>query len=110
MQKTFTGFSRKNIKAIHDLSLKYNKLKNKIHAQVLLNLMSEHAGEINQLYKAEDKHYIVETGDLLILCLELLKEAQADPDVILDKCYKRYYKKLSGLIEEFKKQKGKKNG
>ena len=104
MQKTFTGFSRKNIKAIHALSVKYNELKKRKHGQVLLELMDAHAKEIALLYKNKNKHYIVETGDLLILCLELLEEARVCPDIILDKCYKRYYEKLSGLIEESKKQ------
>ncbi|MCK4995222.1 MAG: hypothetical protein KAS13_09305 [Candidatus Omnitrophica bacterium] len=110
MQKTFTGFSRKNIRGIHKLSSKLNEIKHKAHEQVLLDLMGEHAEEIKQLYELENAHYLVETGDLLILCLELLEAAQENPDIIMEKCYKRYNEKLSGLISEFKKQKGKKNG
>ncbi len=110
MRKTFSESSRKNIKQIHALSLKYNKWKKRNHAQVLLELMDAHAKEIALLYKNKNKHYVVETGDLLILCLELLEEAQADTDVILDKCYERYYKKLNGLIEEHSKQKRERNG
>ncbi len=109
MQKTFTVFSRKNIKAIHELSLRYNGLKKKKHAQVLLELMDAHAKEIALLYKNKNKHYIIETGDLLILCLELIKEAQADADLIAEECYKRYYKKLNGLLEEHDRQKRGKN-
>ena len=110
MKKTFTVFCKKNINAIHKISRQYNKLKKRNHPNVLLSLAKEHTDEINQLYISKNKHYIVETGDLIILCLELLKESQADADVILDKCYKRCFRKLSELIKESRKQKGKKHG
>lgn len=105
MQKTFTDISQKNIKNIHALSAEFNNLRQEVHTQVLLDLMAEHIEEIRELHGSKNDHYLVETGDLLILCLELLAEAKADPDFIMDKCYKRYNKKLYGLIKEFKKTK-----
>lgn len=102
MHKTFTGFSRKKIRDIHALSLDFNEKKGNSHERVMLDLMREHVLEIEQLYALGDKHYLVETGDLLILCLELLAEAKTDPDLIMDRCYNRYNKKISGLIEKDK--------
>lgn len=102
MSKSFTPFSKRHIKAIHRLSQHYNRLRHKKHPRVLLDLIKEHAQEIAQLYGKKDKHYVTETGDLLILCLELVKEAQADPDRLMEKCYERYYTKLKQLIEKRK--------
>jgi len=100
MPKSFTAFSKKHIKKIHRLSARYNKMRKKEHPEVLLELIKEHAQEIAQLYKNKDKHYVTETGDLLILCCELIKEARADADLIMEKCYRRYYRKLASLIEK----------
>jgi len=67
---------------------------------VLLELAEKHAGEIKELYGRRDRHFIVETGDLLVLCLELLAEHGKNPDDILDICYRRYRDKLTDLIKE----------
>ena len=75
----------------------------------MLELIYKHAQEINQLYQQKNKHYIIETGDLLVLCLELIKESKGNTDFILDKCYARYDHKLKFLIEEYKKKKRKNN-
>ena len=77
----------------------YNKLLNKNHSLVLLELMAEHVDEIRQRHSKGDKHYLIETGDLLILCLELIKESKSCPDVILSRCYGRYHKKLLRLTK-----------
>jgi putative component of toxin-antitoxin plasmid stabilization module len=97
--KSLTNFARKELDAIHGYSTRYNKLLNKNHSLVLLELMAEHVDEIRQRHGKGDKHYLIETGDLLILCLELIKEAKCCPDVILSKCYGRYHKKLPMLIK-----------
>lgn len=47
-----------------------------------------------------DAHYLVETGDLIILCLEILIENNQSPDRILSRCYDRYKKKLTTLLKE----------
>ncbi len=97
--KSLTNFARKELKAIHGYSTRYNKLLKKNHSLALLELMVEHVDEIRQRHSRGDKHYLIETGDLLILCLELIKESKSCPDVILSRCYGRYHKKLPGLIK-----------
>jgi len=101
-RKSLTLFAKKELETIHDYSAHYNKLLRKNHSQVLLDLMVEHIDEIRQRHGNSDKHYLIETGDLLILCLELIKESKSCPDDILSRCYDRYHKKLPRLIEEVK--------
>lgn len=99
MKNSLTKFALRELKTIHDYSKKYNKLKGKNHARILLQLMEDHIDEISQRHKNMDSHYLIETGDLLILCFELLKEARRSPDVILSMCYKRYHKKFDNFLE-----------
>jgi len=91
------------IKAIHNLSRKYNKRLSNNHTFKLLELIKEHAKEIQQLHKARDKHYLVETGDLIVLCFEVLLENNASIDKTLLKCFKRYEKRFSSLACEERK-------
>lgn len=98
-KKSLTNFARKELDTIHGYSTRYNKLLNKNHSLALLELMAEHVKEIRQRYSKGDKHYLIETGDLLILCLELIKESNTCPDVILSRCYGRYHNKLPKLIK-----------
>jgi hypothetical protein len=58
--------------------------------------------EIKELHGKKNKHYIIETGDLIVLCLELIKEARRSPDDVLFKCYPRFHKKLLPLIRDHK--------
>ena len=58
--------------------------------------------EIEKLADKKDPHYLIETGDLLILCFELLLEAGVDIDEVVLKCFERYEKKLGELIGEIK--------
>ncbi|MBU1085889.1 MAG: hypothetical protein KKD05_00035 [Candidatus Omnitrophica bacterium] len=102
MEKSITSFAKQKIKSIHLLSQELNTLEKKEHMQVLLELMREHVQEIKELYQQKDKHYITETGDLLILCLEILKESDQDYDQIMNRCYERYINKISVLTNEFK--------
>ena len=64
----------------------------------LLELMCKHIEEIEQLKAKGDKHYVVETGDLIILCFEMLLENQASIDETLETCFKRYEDKLGGAF------------
>jgi len=64
--------------------------------------MKKHVEEIKGLLKKSDAHFVTETGDLLILCLEMIKETGRSPDAVLDKCYGRYRRKLGQLISEMK--------
>ncbi len=88
----------KRIKAIHCLSRKYNGKQKKAHEKKLLALMHKHVAEIKELWENKDKHFIIETGDLLILCFEMILENKASIDKVILQCFERYEKKLSQLI------------
>ncbi|MBF0571539.1 MAG: hypothetical protein HQL12_06655 [Candidatus Omnitrophica bacterium] len=75
---------------------------NKNHAHALLDMMKTHVEEIKELYDNKDKHYLVETGDLIVLSMELIKQAKQSPDDVLFKCYPRFHKKLLQLIKDQK--------
>jgi hypothetical protein len=99
MQKSLTEYAREQIKEVHRLSALYNG-NAEDHTKVLLELVREHAEEIAELYDNKDDHFSVETGDLLILCYELLLEQGKDPDRIMELCYGRYKRKLGELLAE----------
>jgi hypothetical protein len=56
--------------------------------------------EIALLHKRRDAHYLIETGDLLILCLEILLENKKDVDKMIELCFGRYERKLNHLMAE----------
>ena len=91
--------AQKRLEEIHRLSQAYNGRDAKDHAQQLLRLMKEHIEEIEDLALADDPHHLVETGDLLILCCEWLIEHRSSVDEMMQRCFKRYEKKLQGLLE-----------
>ena len=97
MQKSLTNYSKKELQSIHGQSRRLNRRLKKDHAQALLSMMKAHVAEIKELHAKKNKHYIIETGDLIVLCLELIKEAKQSPDAILFKCYPRFHKKLLQL-------------
>jgi len=101
-KKSLTQFAQKELQVIFRYSKQLNQFSGKKHAQELLEMMAEHVQEIQERYQKEDAHYLTETGDLLILCFALLKEANVSPDAVLSKCYQRYRKKLQRLIKEIK--------
>ncbi|MDD3089166.1 MAG: hypothetical protein PHT95_04395 [Candidatus Omnitrophica bacterium] len=107
IRKSFTEYSRERIKRIHGLSSEYNGRGGK-HTEKLLFLVREHAREITSLHAVRDGHFITETGDLLVLCLELILEEGADPDAVIELCYGRYHSKLKGLIDRRKSRNGRK--
>ena len=92
------------IRGIHQLSEEYNKRVGKNHQERLLELMRSHIDEIEDLAGKNDAHCLVETGDLIILCLELLIENDISIDDTIYQCFQRYKKKLSGLIDEVKRE------
>lgn len=106
MKKSLTKFATQEIHRIHGYSKKYNKLIGRNHTEALLNLIEQHVREIAYRFKGKDRHYILETGDLLILCFELLKESKTSPDLVLGRCYQRYYRKLPQMIKEAKNGRG----
>ncbi len=97
-KRSFTEFAGREIRDIHRLSREYNRREGKNHSRALLELMDKHAAEIRALYRRGDRHYVVETGDLFVLCLELIREAKAGPDAVAARCYRRYRRKLSRLL------------
>jgi hypothetical protein len=94
------------IRDIHQMSVDYNQRIKKKHMAQLLDLMHKHVEEIAELYHKTDAHFLVETGDLAVLCLEVLLEHQASIDQVILKCFQRYEKKLAGLIKETERHKG----
>jgi hypothetical protein len=100
MQDSLTEYSHDNLKIIHDLSRQYNRKVGVVHQDRLLDLMKKHVVEIEELLASNDSHALVETGDLLILCFEMLIEHGCSSDKILDQCYGRYKNKLKELMNE----------
>jgi len=94
----------KEFSYIHKLSKKYNSLSNKNHAKKIISLIRKHIKEIDTLYNKKNKHYIIETGDLLVLCMEIFLETGKNPDKIINICFKRYKNKLSQLLNEAQKK------
>lgn len=88
------------IESIHKLSRLYNKKLKNNHKKRLLGLMREHIDEITKLSNRNNKHYLTEIGDLIILCFELLLENNVSINKVLLKCFKRYETKLPKLIKE----------
>ncbi len=91
------------LNAIHKLSQEYNRKLKKDHRTRLIELMKEHAGEISELFRQDNPHYLTETGDLIILCMELLLENNQPMNEMMEKCFRRYEKKLPTLIEEIRR-------
>lgn len=103
MNKTIIDYQAiERINKIHRLSQRFNDMVGKPHQQRLLELMRKHVEEIEQLAQQQDQHYVIETGDLLILCFELLLEGGADIDDVMEQCFGRYERKLTELIREEK--------
>ncbi|MCK5215495.1 MAG: hypothetical protein KAR05_09090 [Candidatus Omnitrophica bacterium] len=92
--------SLNRIKTIHQMSEEFNARQSYSHQKRLLELMESHVEEIKELVEAKNDHFLVETGDLLILCLEMLFEHGQSIDEMMLLCFKRYEKKLSGLLRE----------
>ncbi|MDP2652888.1 MAG: hypothetical protein Q8Q08_02530 [Candidatus Omnitrophota bacterium] len=95
--------AKARIKEIHRLSRCYNQKVKISHQKRLLHLMRKHVAEIEELCRRKDKHAVVETGDLVILCFELILEHRASLDKILTRCFIRYDQKLSGLLADLPK-------
>ena len=92
------------VQGVHRLSTRYNQKIGKAHSQRLLELMRHHVVEIEELAQRRDPHFLVETGDLAVLCLELLLEHRAAPDEILEQCFGRYERKLEALLTEIESE------
>jgi len=93
------------IRNIHRLSREYNRLVGTPHDQRLFDMLNHHVEEIRALHRHKDPHYLTETGDLLILCCEILLESGESLDAVLQKCLERFEHKLTGLIREAQQEK-----
>jgi phosphoribosyl-ATP pyrophosphohydrolase len=102
MKNSLTPYAKKELQVIYGKSKRLNRLFKKDHARVLLEMMEEHVQEIQERHGKGDKHYLIETGDLIVLCLELIKHAKQPPDTVLFKCYPRFHNKISQLIKDVK--------
>jgi len=98
MADVFYDNALKRIEGIHSLSKEFNRMVHVPHQERLLELMRDHVDEIAQLTAQGDPHGLIETGDLLVLCLELLLEGGADIERVTEQCFGRYEKKLNKLI------------
>jgi NTP pyrophosphatase (non-canonical NTP hydrolase) len=87
--QSLTKESNEKINRLVSLSIKKGNTD-----QTFIDFIKHHAIEIEELFKAKNSHYAIETGDLIILCLEFLKYNNKDPNEILEKCYKRFENKL----------------
>ncbi|MBS3101840.1 hypothetical protein J4458_00155 [Candidatus Woesearchaeota archaeon] len=65
----------------------------------LMHMMQQHSSEIKQLYNKKNPHFAVETGDLILLAMQLLLLEGYSVNGILDKCYDRFDKKLNSLLK-----------
>ncbi|MCM8816894.1 MAG: hypothetical protein NC913_05215 [Candidatus Omnitrophica bacterium] len=93
--------SLERIKKIHLLSSRVNAEN---HREKLLHLARKHIDEIEQLYIKNNPHADIETGDLAVLCFELILESGKNLDEILENCFLRYERKLKQLLAEKKLQ------
>lgn len=92
-------YALRRLHAIHALSREYNGREGQDHKTRLLEMMRHHIDEIEALCAAGDKHALVETGDLIVLCFELIIEHGLEMDAIMERCFDRYDKKLSSLLQ-----------
>jgi len=88
---------KNRVEVIHSLSQKINGADQEAHIKKLLEMMAHHTEEIPELHEQADSHALIETGDLIVLCLEFLLEKGADPDEILKIACTRFETKLDEL-------------
>lgn len=96
----FVKVALRRIKGVHRLSARYNQKIGKPHTERLIELMRHHIEEIEGLVRQGNPHFLVETGDLAVLCLEVLLEHRTSPDAIMEKCFGRYERKLNSLMAQ----------
>lgn len=87
------------IKELNELSFKLNDGRKETMSYTLESI-KEHAEEINQLFLANNDHWAVETGDLMIHCMKMLLMYGFNLNEMFDKCCKRFENKISKLIKE----------
>ena len=88
------------LEGIHKMSALYNAGDNGCHNEKLLQLLKYHVVEIEGLFREKDPHYLTETGDLAVLCFELLLEGGVSVNEVMARCFMRYEKKLGSLLRQ----------
>ena len=78
---------------LHEITELSNKI-NKNDNRKILNMMKEHIIEIEERYNNNDKHWTIETADLIVLCYELLLLENYDIDDMFERCLPRFDVKL----------------
>ena len=94
-----TNFQKNTEKIRHIVKLS-NKLGN--DSSKIIDMMRHHTEEIKKLHQKQDKHFAVETGDLIILCAQLLMMENYSIGSTIETCYTRFDKKLNELIAQKK--------
>jgi len=87
------------INNLNEISFELNNGKEETMPYTLESI-KEHADEINQLFSANNEHWAVETGDLMIHCMKMLLMHGFDLNEMFDKCCKRFENKIYKLIKE----------
>lgn len=98
--RSLTPRVKELLSEIHALSQRINSSEGSGHRDVLIKFIRTHSDEINTLFCKGDPHAVIETGDLAVLCLELIMESGRDPDEILNICYSRFINKLRSILDD----------
>ena len=80
------------------LAIRANKTRSKLD-EYTLKSMRHHAIEIKQLYLTKNPHWAVETGDLMVHCMKMLRLHGFDLSKMFTKACGRFEKKLIEKIE-----------
>jgi phosphoribosyl-ATP pyrophosphohydrolase len=86
------------IKKLNDISFKLNGGR-KETVSYTLESIKEHAEEISQLFSANNEHWAIETGDLMIHCMKMLLMNGFDLNEMFDKCRDRFESKITKLLK-----------
>jgi len=88
-----------DIENITKLSIRLNGSKEKAD-DYTLNSMIEHTSEIKELFKDNNSHWAVETGDMMIHCMRLLTANGHDLNETFEKCKTRFITRISEKLRE----------
>ena len=88
-----------DVENITKLSLRLHGTKEKAD-DYTLNSMIEHASEIKELFRDNNPHWAIETGDLMIHCMRLLTANGYDLNEIFEKCKARFITRISEQLGE----------
>ena len=89
-----TAELKERVKEIKEMSLKLQG-SNEEDSKYILNAIVEHADEIRELFGKNDSHYVNETADMIILCIELLMTNNINPDDPIKLRLNRFVEKIA---------------